>query len=341
MRKFLYPVLPFVFSAIVIACGPESTENTPLHPALLNPLVKPYTEAIATDSLNAELYHQRAAALHKIDMDELSLVDLRQALRLDANNDEYRISLVSLLIDMGKGDEALPEIKILQQHGPEVLDFKVMEAQALLSAGKATAAKILVEQLLQSEGQHPYLLLEASKIAAYLSDTVGALRYAEQLATSAPDFYDGVYHLADMYAATRNPKAIQWYEKVFALDTLNAYPIYDMAAFYLRQADTARAKQLFVKSISVDRDFLKTYIDYGHVLLAQDSVEKADRQFQIATEIAPASAEAYYGKGLVAQRQQKFKLASGFFKQALVFNGDYNEAREALEVVSKQLESKQ
>mgnify|MGYP000973831166 CR=1 FL=1 len=69
--KFFF-ILPIVIWSW--SCGNSDVKNVAkeVHPALLNPVVKPYTEAIALDTANADLYFKRAEMLHKIDMEELT-----------------------------------------------------------------------------------------------------------------------------------------------------------------------------------------------------------------------------------------------------------------------------
>lgn len=318
--------------SLLWSCGNNETKQSQkeLHLALLNPVVKPYTEALELDSTNADLYFKRAEMLNKIEMLDLTLSDLENAVRLDPKNVEYRESLASLLIDNGKSDLALAQVKILKEQVPNDTNYVLMEAQAYLAGNKTVEASKIVYQLLNEMPTHPYVLLEASKIAAAEKDTTKAIDYAQQIAKHTPQFYDGIYQLADLYNATHNAKAVEWYQQLYKMDTLNAYPFYDIAKYYQGIGNTNGTKQYLVKAVMVDRDFVRAYLDYGNLLLKEDSLDKADRQFQIATEVAPANAEAYFGKGVVNLKKGKNDLAKQFFEQALVFNNKHEAAQKAL-----------
>ncbi len=315
-----------------MACNEaKQVEEIPeVHPALLNPVVRPYTEAIAGDSANANLYYQRAGILNKLELPELTQKDLETAVRLDAKNTEFRTSLATLLIERKLSAQALGHIRILKEQAPTDTNYILMEAEAYLAGGKTKEADQIIQQLLAAKPKNPYILLNASKIKAAEQDTPAAISYARTLAEVAPAFYDGLYQLADLYSAAKQKEALTWYERLYRLDTLNANPYFDMAKYYQSVGDIKTAKQYFVKAIWVDKDFEKAYLDYGKILLAEDSIDKADRQFQIATEVAPANAEAYYGKGLIYLRKANKDLARNFFQQALVFNGDHKGAKAEL-----------
>lgn len=334
-NKFFF-IIPFII--FVISCGPSANkeQEKPLHPALLNPVVKPYTEALALDSTNAELYFKRAEMLHKIEMADLTRADLEAAVRFQPENLEYRESLASLLIDMGSFNAALTQVKLLKERVPNDTNYTLMEAQAHLAGNNTVAAEKIIKALLADLPTHPYVLLEASKIAAAKKDTPEAIAYATRIAATAPQFYDGVYYLADLYNATHDPKAVEWYQKLYQLDTLNAFPFYDIAKYYRSIGENNKAKQYLVKAVMVDRDFVKAYLDYGDMLMQEDSLDKADRQFQIATQVAPANAEAYYGKALVYIKKGDLALAKKFLEQTIVFNGKHAAARAALQKIAKQ-----
>lgn len=315
-----------------MACDhPEQVaNNTEVHPALLNPVVRPYTEAIAEDTANASLYYQRAGMLNKLELPELTQKDLETAVRLDPKNTEFRTALATLLIERKLSGQALTHIRILKEQAPADTNYILMESEAYLAGGKTKEADRIIQQLLATKPKNPYILLNASKIKAAEQDTPAAISYAKTLAAVAPEFYDGLYQLADLYSAAKQKEALTWYERLFQLDTLNANPYFDMAKYYQSVGDIKLAKQYFVKAVWVDKDFEKAYLDYGKILLAEDSIDKADRQFQIATEVAPANAEAYYSKGLIYIRKGNKELARNFFEQALIFNSNHEPAKAEL-----------
>lgn len=319
------------------SCGQQekkaNNKDSQMHPALVNPVVKAYTDAIAQDTTNASLYFQRAEKLNQLGLPELTKTDLETAVRLDPKNQNYRESLANLLIDNGYAKEALAQVEVLKKMSPTDTNYILMEAEALVSDKKIDEANTIIENLLIAAPNHPYVLLDAAKIKAAAKDTLTALKHARNLAKTAPTYYDGVYELADLLAETKNPEAIIWYNKLYKMDSLNAYPFYDIASYYTKTGDNALAKSYFIKAIMVDKDFVNAYLDYGKILLSEDSISKADRQFQLATEVSPANADAYYYKGMIYLKKNNKALAKNFFEQALIFNGKHQEARKEYEKI--------
>ncbi|HTO15113.1 MAG TPA: tetratricopeptide repeat protein [Edaphocola sp.] len=328
MKIFLV-IIPILF---LFSCGNKNNDNQVVnaHPALSNPLVKPYTDAIASDSTNAELYFQRAEKLFDLKMEELTENDLATAVRLAPENMNYKVALSAILIDRGKGSAALEQIKALQKMSNQS-DYVLMEAEAYMADQKVPEAEKIINNLLAQNPNDPKVLLDASKLKAIAKDTTTAIEYAKKIAEIAPTFYDGVYQLADLYNATNNKEAVNWYLNIYKLDTLNAYPLYDLSRYYHKQGDLIQTKHYLSKAIAVDKSFANAYNDYGTILMQEDSLEKAARLFQMAIENAPANADAYYGKGMTYLKKGNKELAKKFFIQALTFNGKHENAKKEYE----------
>ena len=138
MNRF-FTVIPIL---LFLACGnqPKEKQAEVLHPALSNPIVKPFTDAIALDSTNATLYFQRAEKLFDLKMSDLVEKDLATAVRLAPENLNYKAALAAILIEQEKGTEALKTIKEIQLKDKHP-DYIRMEAEAYMADKKYEAAE--------------------------------------------------------------------------------------------------------------------------------------------------------------------------------------------------------
>ncbi|MCC6185954.1 MAG: tetratricopeptide repeat protein, partial [Chitinophagaceae bacterium] len=67
----------------------------------------------------------------------------------------------------------------------------------------------------------------------------------------------------------------------------------------------------------------------------QDSLEKANRQFDFVTRIEPGNAEAYYNKGVCKELLNRPAEALRDYRQAYDFDPEYAEAEAAVKRLSK------
>jgi tetratricopeptide (TPR) repeat protein len=66
------------------------------------------------------------------------------------------------------------------------------------------------------------------------------------------------------------------------------------------------------------------------MLLQEDSIDKALRQFDMAIGVKQDYVEAYFNRGLCHEILEKYELAIADYTQALTFNPDYQAAKIAL-----------
>lgn len=331
MKTTFYIFFVLVFFTACKNTDSQTTSEIRDAAAYHNPMIAPLTNAIEADPDNADLYFQRSVALNKIKQDDLVVRDLQKALALDSNNILYRESIAVFLLGLNRADEALPHIKILQTTDPQKLDFQLLRVEAYTAKKQYSEAQILLDSLQKNHGAQPMLLYDYSKLMAAKGDTAKALEYALKTVVIAPTFYDGRYQVADLYKAQNNILAVKWYEDLHSLDTLNANPLYDAAQFYLIRGNKEAAKAYLRQTIKTDKDFALAYLDYGKILLKQDSLAKAERQFDILIDVQPNMADAYYYKGYCAMKNGKKDLAKALFNQTLTFNPKHAEAKKHLQ----------
>ena len=75
----------------------------------------------------------------------------------------------------------------------------------------------------------------------------------------------------------------------------------------------------------------------GWMLLQEDSIEKALRQFDMAIGVKADYMEAYYNRGLCNEILEKYNEAIADYNQALTFKSDYEPAKIALKRASQKI----
>jgi tetratricopeptide (TPR) repeat protein len=105
--------------------------------------------------------------------------------------------------------------------------------------------------------------------------------------------------------------------------------------FYQEQKKFEEAKEEYRNAIVHDRDYADAYFAMGYILLQQDSLDKAWRQFDLVTKLEPTNEKAYYNRGLASEMMGKNKEALQDYQQALTFNPQYQEAAAGVKRVGK------
>jgi tetratricopeptide (TPR) repeat protein len=168
-----------------------------------------------------------------------------------------------------------------------------------------------------------------------LKDTSKAISSFQTALQVDPSYRDAMVQLGSIYAAKNDPLAAQYFDNAFKTDTTEVFPLYAKGMYYQERKQYEEAKQQYRKAILHDRDYRDAYFAMGYILMQQDSFEKAYRQFDLVTKLDPTNARAYYNRGICSELQGKDNEALQDYKQALTFDEQYAEAREAVKRLSK------
>ena len=294
--------------------------------AYSNPVVLPFTQALKENPEDADLYFRRAEALNQINADSLSIVDLKKAIELDAKNPQYYQALGMLYLNNNQADQAVVALEQNLELSPGEVRVRLLLSKAYLESSQIKKAQEQVDKVLAADPDYPEALCWNGQIKATEKDTVAAIQYIKKALEINPAFYSASYQLADLYAAQKNENAVAQYHKTFNMDTLNVAPLFDIGEFYKNKKEWEQAKKAYVQSVLKDPDYSFAYIEIGKILMLQDSLNKALRQFNLAVITKPGFAEAFYNKGLCFEKLNQKDSAEAAFKQALVYNSKLKEA---------------
>src|SRR5690606_15954930 len=121
----------------------------------------------------------------------------------------------------------------------------------------------------------------------------------------APEQYNAVIQLGLLYSAQNDPIALKYFDNAWKLDTTDVFPLFAKGVFYQNKGDYQTAKQLYTDVIMKDMEYLNAYFNTGYILIQQDSLERAWKQYDLLTKISPANPEAYYNRGFCSELMKK------------------------------------
>lgn len=325
--------LLFLASALFFSCTDKDIQND--HPAYHNPSVQAYTDSIEQNPDIAQFYFLRAEALSNIDQDSLALADVMTASALDSLNPQYLYTIGYLNLKLEQPGKAITVLKKNLDLSPGNVNVRLLLSRAYLADNNIAAALTETNKVLAAAPAHTEAMLALAQIKIVQKDTVAAIGIAKQLLATDKNNYSVSYQLANWYKAQHNPEAITQYQYTFSIDTNDVGPLFEIGDMYEQLQQNEKAKAAYKVCILKDLDYTDAYLQTGKILYHQDSVEKALRQFNIAISTAPSNAEAYLYKGLSFQKMNLKDSAAAALRQALVFDEDLKEAREALSKIKK------
>ncbi|HLS72003.1 MAG TPA: tetratricopeptide repeat protein [Chitinophagaceae bacterium] len=321
-NKFIILLL-FPFLAISLLACTDSKEEE--HPAYSNPTVEPLTLSINKDPKNAVLYFERAEALNAIKMDSLAILDLKKAIELDPNNSNYKYSLGMLYMYIKEPQNAIPYFRETIKIDPEHISAQLYLATAFFDIKQKDSSAFYLKNILDNAENHPGILLLQSDIARDDNEFELAEKYLEKVTKLFPDFKKGWMELAQVKKENNKTEFIEIYKKAFALDTLNADPYFEIGKWHEDNKNLSEAIKAYEQCIFVDYGYTPAYMRLGKVYLSIDSLEKAYRHFNLASQTRINYGEAYYYQSISLEKLGKMDEAKAAIRQALVYDKNNQE----------------
>ncbi|HET8574372.1 MAG TPA: tetratricopeptide repeat protein [Edaphocola sp.] len=316
-----------ILIGLFLASCHNSQQQTIDAAAYHNPLIQPLTDELTKDPDNPQLLYQRSLALIQVEAPDLAKKDLIHALKKDSNNLQYLYTLSQVDLQSGNNAQAiknLEELVRLSHHAPAI---RLALAKAYIKNNQAEPATQNIRDLLKNDSAYPGALFTLAQIQLIKKDTNRAVNILHRSLWLRKDDYPASLLLAECLAAQHNPKAIDIYRETFDMDTSDVTPLLHIGSFYEQQKQIEKAKSIYRECLLKDPDCTIALINTGKILLDQDSVPKALRQFNIAIQTRPNSVEAYTQKGICFERLHQKDSAKTAFAQALVFDPHSEAAR--------------
>ncbi|HTN46161.1 MAG TPA: tetratricopeptide repeat protein [Flavipsychrobacter sp.] len=328
--KLLLPVL-CLFSFLACDQKPKHTSSS-VHPVFTQTAeLKKLTEKITNAPDNARLYYERGLLLQGLKEDSLALMDFNNAVKYDSTRAEYYSAIGDLLFEHKDLDGSVKWIRKAIELNPSDPKAHMKIAKMFVYMGEYPNAFKEINRVLKEDAMNPEAYFLKGMIYKNSADSSNkALSSFLTAVQIMPDYKDALMQIGLIYDKRNDSTALRYYENAFQADTNDVSSLYAKGMYYQTRNRMEEAKNEYARCIRSDKDYSNAYFNTGYILMQQDSLEKARRQFDRVVKLDTANAGAYYNRGLCSESMGKKPEALSDYKQALVLNKDYKEAKDAL-----------
>lgn len=294
---------------------------------LNSPDLKAVNAALLKDPGSAELYNKRAVIYMNIKQLDEAVFDAKRAIRLDSANPGYYLTLVDVYFSQNKTRLAKELLEIIEKKFPE-------NAEGLL---KLSELYFLVKQYQKGiDYVNKALKIDASSAKAYYikgsiyresGDTARAISSFETAKDQDNSYLDAYHDLGIIYAARKNPLALEYYNSALRIDPSNAETRYARAKFLqdLGKIEDAITEYNAINSSSKDCDLC--FYNLGAIYLeVKNDAGKAIDYFSKAIAINPNYADAYFARGYAYSKLNDKKNAKADYQSCLSLNPNHDGA---------------
>jgi tetratricopeptide (TPR) repeat protein len=303
-----------------------------------DPKLKKITDQINKSPTNAGLFFERGNLLYKMQLDSLALKDYKTASSLDTANAEYYSAVGTVLFEHKDLTGAVEWIQKAIKHNPDDRKAHLKIAKLFLYIKDYKRAFEEINVALRANVYEPEAYFLKGMVYKNMGDTTKAISSFLTTLNVSPDYRPAIMQLAGLYAAKKDSVALRYYDNAFRLDSTDVKPLFAKGVYYQQSKDYVAAKAEYKRCILRNRHFADAYFNLGVILLDQDSVQKAYRQYDLVAIIDPRNSTAYFNRGLCAEIMDSMSNAIRDYRIAVRLDSSYQSPKEALKRLKVPLE---
>jgi tetratricopeptide (TPR) repeat protein len=294
------------------------------------------SESIKLDSLNADLYVQRARINLTDEKISLAIRDINSALSLDRKNIDALLVLADIYYALGDEDNILLTLNKACEYAP--LDTRPIIKLSELSflQGNFRMAGAYVDKALEMDKYNPKAYYMRGMLAMSENDTVAALKNFMTSRMQQADFVDPLIQIAHIYMAQNDTLAKVFFKEAMTVAPNNYPLVYDYAMYLQENGFPEEALSHYDALLEIMPDNTDFNFNKGYVYLVYlGENEKALEYFNKVLKIDPTSVNALFNKGRTYEQMGDYINAKSIYLQILRNNPDYQLAIDAVNRISE------
>ena len=298
--------------------------------------VEVLSEAIMSDSLNADLYVQRARLNLSEERISQAIKDINSALSIDKKNLDALLVLADIYYALGDEDNILLTLNKACEYAP--LDSRPIVKLSELSflQGNFRMADAYVDKALELDKYNPKAYYMKGMVAMSAQDTASALKNFMTSRMQQPDFVDPLIQIAHIYMAKDDTLAKSFFKEAMAIVPDNYYIVYDYAMYLQENGFPEEALSYYDSLLNIMPDNTDFIYNKGYVYLVYlGDNDEALRCFDKVLQLDPTSVNALFNKGRTYEQMGDFINAKSIYLQILKDNPDYQLAIDAINRISE------
>lgn len=334
--RYLTTIFMALFFLSFLACGSESNteevQNTGEQIGSTgNPAIDGITAKIATTPNDPSLYAARAELFYENGGYDEAIGDLQKALLMDSVNVEYHHLLADVYLDYARSRMAMRTmeraVKLYPERIPTLL--KMSEFQYILK--RYDESMKTIDQILQLDPQNAEAYFMFGRNFREMGDTIRAINSFQSAVENDPELVEAWIYLGQLYEGIGDPLAERYYKNALEVRPNDVNALHFNALYLQNKHDLEGAIELYKRISAIDYQYAPAYFNTGLLYLEMDSLEQAQKHFDLTVQTSPTHIKGYYYKGYSAELAGDKEEARANYQQVLRMNSSDADAQQGLE----------
>ncbi|MBI2721701.1 MAG: tetratricopeptide repeat protein [Bacteroidetes bacterium] len=298
---------------------------------LNSPQLKDVNAQLLKEPNNASLYNKRARVYLGLKQFPEAVGDALRAIKLDSTQALHYNTLVDVYFAQNKTRQAKDLLEIMEKKFPE-------NTEALLKLGELF---YLVKQYQKGiEYVNKALKINENLAKAYYlkgsiyresGDTARAISSLQTAVEQDSKFEDAFYDLGIIFAARKNPLALEYYDNILRINSAHENARYARARLLQDLNKTEDAIAGYESILAKNKNCENCLYNLGAIYLEiKKDNKKALEYFTKAVEANPNYLEAYFARGYTYSALKDKTSAEADYKMCLKLQANYEPAIQGL-----------
>ncbi|MFN2532521.1 MAG: tetratricopeptide repeat protein [Pyrinomonadaceae bacterium] len=276
--------------------------------------------------------HMNLALLYLLkNSPEKTILELRQVIILEPNNDEANYKLARLLLSGGQTDECIVVIEKAKLQKPDTLIFASLLGDAYLKKGDSEKAEENYRQLIAAQANSVDALVGLAKVFQSRGDEKSTATYlseARQAAKNSPELLYKIGVAALELKAFEQAQTIL--EEAVKIEPSESKYLTALGATLLKKSDLFAAEKVFYLAVESKPGNAQAQMYLGYVLYKQKKLAEAKKHLQKTVQADSNSPEPLYYLGVIAQEENEDEQAVPLLEKAIKLSPAFANAHVAL-----------
>lgn len=334
-------VIVCCLTVVLFSCNQNAIDQEQLNAAnrkadslsikLNSPELKAVNAALLQDVKNDSLYNQRAIVYLSLHQFDEAVNDAKRAIRMDSTVSRYYLTLGDIYFAQNKTRLAKELLEIVVKKFPNDTEALLKLAELYFLVQKYQEGIEFVNKALRINENLAKAYYIKGSIYRESGDTSRAISSLETAIEQDSKMEDAHYDLGIIYAARKNPLAMQYYENVLRIHPQREDALYARAIFLQNLGKIDEAIAEYEGMIKIDSKCERCYYNIGALLLEiKKDPKKSIEKFTLAIEIKPDYVEAYFARGYAYSLIKDKESAKADYNMCLQLQANYPPALDGL-----------
>lgn len=289
------------------------------------------TDSLKIDSLNPELYIQRARINLAAEQISSAIGDINSALSINRKNVDALLVLADIYYSLGDDDNILLTLNKACEYAPFDPRPVVKLSELSFLQGNIRLSDAYIDKALELDRFNPQAYFMRGMISLSKNDTLNAVKNFMIARNQQNDFIDPIIQIAHIYMAQKNPLAEDFFREAVSIVPENYSIYYDYAMYLQDNGKPEEALSVYDTLLKISPENTNFIYNKGYVYLVYlGDNEKALECFNKVLELDPSSVDALFNKGRTCEQMGDYINAKSIYRQILKKNPDYQLAIDAV-----------